>query len=137
MQTSKTNTYPAVDAEDTNESLESEWESIAELDNGIDDPNNIANLTPTDVIANHTKVQDEDDLEADSITLTTTRRVISAEDKVMEEMEEDLDNETAQWKKDLAELGEELPEDDLDMAAYFTNTLCYAKYCDLQKNIGV
>ena len=117
MATSKTNTYPAVDAGDTNRAFESEWEKVVELDNGIDDPNNIASLTPTDVIANHSEVQDEDDLESEAVTLTTTRRVISAEDKVVEEMEEDLDNEAAEFKNELLELGEELPVDELEETA--------------------
>lgn len=117
MSQTKTNTSPAVDAGDANEGPESEWETIINTDNGIDDPNNIANLAPTDVIDGAKDVQDEDDLEPESATLTTTRRVIAAEDSRIEAMEEDLDNETEQLKRDLAELGEELPDEDLPIAA--------------------
>lgn len=111
----RSNTFPAADAGNTNESLESEWQAVIDSDHGVDDPNNIANLRPNDVIGSANEVQDEDDLESEAATLTTTRRVIAAEDGIMEEMEEDLDNEALQFKKDLEELGEELPEDDLDL----------------------
>lgn len=66
----------------------------------------------TDVINSAAEVQDEDDLEPESITLTTTRRSISAEDTTTEEMEEALDNETTDFNRDLKELGDELNEED-------------------------